>query len=120
LTLAGVLAAAVGACLEDRPRPGPPHLTFTLDRTTVRSTTPPDTLTGTVRAEDSDGIDSVWVTVETAVAREDGRLEPTFTTRFRFLIGAGITPGTVLPVQFRARDIAGFQVIRDTQVVVVP
>jgi hypothetical protein len=82
--------------------------------------TPPDTLSGTVRAEDTDGLDSVWVTVDSAVAGEDGGFDRVFSAPFRFLIGAGKTPGTVLSVQLRARDIAGFQVIRDTSVTVVP
>ncbi|HEV8400028.1 MAG TPA: hypothetical protein VGQ18_09360 [Gemmatimonadales bacterium] len=82
--------------------------------------TPPDTLSGTVRAEDTDGLDSVWVTVDSAVAGEDGGFDQVFSAPFRFLIGAGKTPGTVLSVQIRARDIAGFQVIRDTSVTVVP
>jgi len=82
--------------------------------------TPPDTLSGTVRAEDTDGLDSVWVTVDSAVAGEDGGFDRVFSAPFRFLIGAGKTPGTVLAVQLRARDIAGFQVIRDTSVTVVP
>jgi len=98
-------------------------LTFTLAKTTVRSNnppTPPDTLSGTVRAEDTDGLDSVWVTVDSAVVGEDGGFDRVFSAPFRFLIGAGKTPGTVLSVQIRARDIAGFQVIRDTSVTVVP
>ncbi len=110
------------SCLEERPRPGPPQITFTLNRTTVQSNnppTPPDTLSGTVRAEDTDGLDSVWVTVDSAVAGEDGGFDRVFSTTFRFLIGPGKTPGTILPVQIRARDIAGFQVARDTNVVVV-
>jgi len=81
--------------------------------------TPPDTLSGTVRAEDTDGLDSVWVTVDSAVAGEDGGFDAVFSAPFRFLIGPGKTPGSVLPVQIRARDIAGFQVARDTFVVVV-
>ncbi|HEV8266490.1 MAG TPA: hypothetical protein VGQ06_16195 [Gemmatimonadales bacterium] len=86
----------------------------------MRSSTPPDTFAGTVRAEDPDGIDSVWVSVDSVVAGEDGLLDQVFTSRFRFLIGAGKTAGTQIPVQIRARDIAGFQVERDTHVVVVP
>jgi hypothetical protein len=82
--------------------------------------TPPDTLSGTVHAEDTDGLDSVWVTVDSAVAGEDGGFDRVFSAPFRFLIGAGKTPGTVLSVQLRARDIAGFQVILDTSVTVVP
>jgi hypothetical protein len=93
-----------------------------LNRITVHSNNPPappDTLSGTVRAEDTDGLDSVWVTVDSVEAGEDGGFDRVFSTTFRFLIGAGKTPGTVLPIQIRARDIAGFQVIRDTNVVVV-
>ena len=111
------------SCLEERPRPGPPLLTFTLTRTTVRSNnppTPPDTVSGTVRAEDTDGLDSVWVSVDSVVAGEDGGFDRVFSTTFRFLIGPGKSPNTVLPIQIRARDIAGFQVTRDTNVVVVP
>ncbi len=66
--------------------------------------TPPDTLSGTVRAEDTDGLDSVWVTVDSAVAGEDGGFDQVFSA----------------PIQIRARDIAGFEVIRDTNVLVVP
>ena len=73
-----------------------------------------------MRAEDADGLDSVWVTVDSAVAGEDGGFQLVFSSRFRFLIGAGKAPGTQIPVALRARDIAGFQVVRDTSVVVVP
>ena len=73
-----------------------------------------------MRAEDPDGIDSVWVTVDALVDAQDGLLERVFTARFRFPIAAGKADGTPIPVEIRARDIAGFQVTRDTQVVVVP
>lgn len=73
-----------------------------------------------MRAEDPDGIDSVWVTVDAVVAAEDGMLERVFTSRLRFPIAAGKTDGTQIPVEIRARDIAGFQVTQDTHVVVVP
>jgi hypothetical protein len=95
-------------------------MTFSLDRDTVRSTTPPDTLTATVRAEDPDGVDSVWVTVDSVAAGEDGSLDRVFTAQFRFPIGAGKSAGTHVPVQLRARDGAGFQATRDSFVVVVP
>ncbi len=73
-----------------------------------------------MRAEDTDGLDSVWVTVDSVVAGEDGGFNPVFSSTFRFLIGPGKSPNTVLQVEIRARDIAGFQVTRDTTVVVVP
>jgi len=62
----------------------------------------------------------VWVSVDSVVAGKDGRFDQVFTSRFRFLIGAGKTAGTDIPVQIRARDIGGFQVTQDTFVVVVP
>ncbi len=77
-------------------------------------------MAGTVRAEDPDGLDSVWVSVDLVVAGADGRFERTFSAPFRFAIAAGRPPTTHIPVQFRARDIAGFVVVRDTYVVVVP
>ena len=73
-----------------------------------------------MRAEDADGLDSVWVTVDSAMAGEDGGFDQVFSAPFQFAIGAGKNPGTPVPVQFRARDIAGFVVVRDTFVVVVP
>jgi hypothetical protein len=82
--------------------------------------TPPDTVAGTVRADDPDGLDSIWVSVDSVVAGEDGGFDRTVVTRFRFLIGAGKSASTHIPVQIRARDIAGFEVTRDTYVVVVP
>ena len=73
-----------------------------------------------MRAEDPDGLDSVWVSVDAEQAGADGGFEQVFAAPFRFVIEAGKNPGTSVPVQFRARDIAGFVVIRDSFVVVVP
>src|SRR6266496_528184 len=61
---ASCLAAS---CLTERPRPAPPTIAITLDKTTVQSRNapaPPDTLTVTVRAADPDGIDSAWVQLD--------------------------------------------------------
>ena len=58
--------------------------------------------------------------MDAVVAAEDGVLQRVFTSRFRFPVAAGKSAGTEIPVEIRARDIAGFQVTRDTQVVVVP
>ena len=114
-------AATLAGCFEERPRPGPPRITFSLDKTQVRSSTAaPDTLAGTVRVADTDGIDSLWVTVDGAVSGVDGLFHQAFNSRFRFAIGAGIGAGTHLDVEFRARDIGGFETMRDTFVVVVP
>ena len=73
-----------------------------------------------MRAEDPDGIDSVWVIVDAAVKGDDGGFNKVFSSRFRFVVTAGRNPGDQVPVAFRARDIAGFEVTRDTYVVVVP
>lgn len=106
-----------GACLDERPRPSPPVLGVTLDQTQVTS---PDTLTGTVRAEDRDGIDSVWVTLDMQRAGEDGFFEPVVIATFRFLVPPGLPATTVLPVRLEARDIVGFRTVLDTLVTVVP
>ena len=81
--------------------------------------TSPDTLTGTVRAEDGDGIDSVWVTLDMERAGEDGFFETVLIAPFRFVIPSGLGPTTVLPIRVEARDIAGFSTTLDTLVRVV-
>ncbi len=73
-----------------------------------------------MRAEDPDGIDSGWVSVDSVVVGEDGQLDRLFSWRFRVAIAPGKSAGTHIPVQVRARDGGGFQVTRDTIVVVVP
>src|SRR5207247_6563453 len=52
-----LLVAACGlglaaGCLSERPRPAPPVLAIVIDSDTIRSTTPNDTLTGSVRITD--------------------------------------------------------------------
>jgi hypothetical protein len=81
---------------------------------------PPDTVTVTLRAVDPDGIDSVWVSVDSVETGDDGLFDRDVTARFRFLIGTGKAPGIQLPIVIRARDVAGFQVARDTFVEVIP
>ena len=82
--------------------------------------TSPDTLTGSVRAEDRDGIDSVWVTLDADRTGHDGFFEAVVVTRFRFLIPAGLTRTTALAVRLEARDVVGFRTTLDTIVIVVP
>jgi hypothetical protein len=72
-----------------------------------------------VRAEDADGIDSVWVTVNAEERGDDGGFSSVFTSRYRFLVPPG-PPGSHLGIRFRARDIAGFEVQKDSYVVVSP
>lgn len=79
----------------------------------------PDTLSGSLRAEDPDGIDSVWVTLDTQKAGQDGSFDALVLANFRFGIPTGLSPGTVLPLRIEARDIAGFTSGLDTSVVVV-
>ena len=108
------------ACLAERERPGPPRLTFTIDDISVISSTHTDTLAGTVLAEDPDGLDSVWVTLDNVEKGEDGGFDRVFNSRWRFVVTAGLSQGAQLPLSFRARDIGGFVAQRDTYVVVGP
>lgn len=88
-----------------------------LDRTKLQS---PDTLTGRVRAEDEDGLDSIWVTSSGDTLAQDGFFDLVFVSRFRFNVAAGLPPGTVVPVRLEARDVPGFTSAVDTFAVVVP
>ena len=91
-----VLAACglwlVAGCLTERPRPAPPTLALSLNKTTVRSRSnpAPDTLVVNVRAEDEDGIDSVWVQLaQEAPVGADGLLDPVLEGPFRIVVPAG-------------------------------
>jgi hypothetical protein len=77
-------------------------------------------VSGVVRASDTEGLDSVWVSVDSIVKGDDGGLQRTFSSRYRFIVPAGRTPGSKIPLAFRARDISGFETVRDSYVVVVP
>ncbi|MGH7537334.1 MAG: hypothetical protein ACREMF_01750 [Gemmatimonadales bacterium] len=112
----GVAALPALACQTDRDRPGPPKLTLTLDQDSIES---PDTLTGAVRADDVDGIDSVFLSVDSEAPRgADGLLEPTFFGPFQIPVRAGHIPGDLVPIQVTARDIAGYVSVLDTFVIV--
>jgi len=83
---------------------------------TVRS---PDTLRGTIHAEDPDGIDSVWLAVGTAPRLgEDGLLETVFDAPFVVVIPRGLSPSERIPVTVTARDVVGFTGELDTVVTV--
>jgi hypothetical protein len=102
----------VAGCLSERPRPAPPQLAIVLART-VRS---PDTLRGTIHAEDPDGIDSVWLTVGSAPRLgQDGLLETVFDAPFVVVIPRGLSPGDRIPVV-----VVGFMGELDTLVTVSP
>jgi len=73
-----------------------------------------------VRAQDGDGIDSVWVRTESQAWVADGGFNQVITTRYRLIIPSGTQAGTKIPMSFRARDASGFAAQRDTYVVAVP
>ena len=75
-----------------------------------------------MHAEDFDGIDSVWVTLGGGADERsvDGGFSRSLTWRYRFILSAGQTPGTHIPLSFRTRDAAGFEAQRDTYVVAIP
>jgi len=106
------------ACLSEPPRPGPPRLIIALDSVTIHSTTPNDTLTGSVGAEDPDGLDSLWLQVDTIRVGVDGLFDTAYRNRFRLPIRAGLPPGRV-PVSLEARDVLGFLSQLDTFVTVI-
>lgn len=116
MTLAALIAAGALGCGEDRPRPGPPVLSIHFEHDSVNT---PDTLRGTVKAEDNQGIDSIWMQVglqpEVGV---DGGLQFTFEAPFFFTVDSGLSPGAKLSVQVRGRDIAGYSDVLDTFVVI--
>lgn len=115
LALGALLLAAGAGCLEDRPRPAPPRLSIHLDRDSVRT---PDTLTGSIRADDPDGIDSIWLSVDSALDGRDGQFQPSIQAVFAFPIKDNHSIGDHVPVEFRARDVTGFTSTLDTFVVV--
>ena len=117
LALLGAAAALTTVtCQTDRDRPGPPRLSMTLNQDSVSS---PDTLTGSLRADDLDGIDSIWLTVDSgAPIAADGLLEPTFIATFRAGVRGGHVLGDRVNVSFTARDITGYVGGLDTFVIV--
>jgi hypothetical protein len=114
--LVAAVVAGAFACQTDRDRPGPPRLSITLDRDSVHS---PDSLTGVVRADDPDGIDSVWLSIDSMPPLgADGLLERTFIATFRGDIPGGHVLGDRILLQLSARDISGYVGGLDTFVVV--
>jgi hypothetical protein len=114
--LFGLCATAAVGCQTDRDRLGPPRLSITLDQDSVLS---PDTLTGLVRADDPDGIDSIWLSVDSAPPLgADGLLDPTFLATFRAGIRNGHVLGDRVVVQLSGRDLGGYFGVLDTFVVV--
>ena len=114
--LVGLGAAGALGCQTDRDRPGPPRLSITLDQDSVLS---PDTLTGLVRADDPDGIDSIWLSVDSAPPLgADGALDATFLATFKAGIRNGHVLGDRVVVQLSGRDLGGYLGVLDTFVIV--
>jgi hypothetical protein len=90
-------------------------LSLTLDRTTVAS---PDSLTGQVRATDPDGIDSLWMFVDTTSYGVEGFFNTVVDGPFNLPVPGGLAGGTPLAVRVEARDILGFKSTLDTFVVI--
>jgi len=114
--LRGLAVTAALACQVDRDRPGPPRLSMTINEDSVQS---PDTVTGSVRADDTDGLDSIWLSVDSAPPlAADGLLEATFIATFRAGVRGGHVLGDRVSIRFTARDITGYVGGLDTFVVV--
>jgi len=104
-------------CLSERQRPAPPVLAIVFDSTTIHGG-PHDSVTGSVRATDPDGLDSLWLRVDTTRVGVDGLFETVFERPFRFGVRAGLNPTTQIPVVLEARDVVGFRSQLDTFVTV--
>lgn len=103
--------AALAGCFEERARPGPPALSLTLNRTEVQS---PDTLGGRLRATDPDGIDSLWLTVDSTRYGFEGFLLDDVEGPFLVPIPAGRPPGIPVSLRLESRDVLGFVATLDT------
>ena len=93
-------------------------MSFTIDDPLVVSTRQ-DTVAGDIQVDDADGIDSVWVKLENVEQGADGGFDAAFRWHYRFVV-QGFQPTAQIPLSFRARDVSGFVVQRDTYVVVIP
>jgi hypothetical protein len=106
-----VLGATCLACTDPRSRPVPPELVVQFTATTVTS---PDTLFGSLYAQDSDGLRELIL----ALRSSDGtiRIDSSqfvagafeLSRNLRFAIPAGLAPGGQLLVVARVSDAAGF------------
>ena len=114
LALAALLLGTAAGC-EDRPRPAPPQLHIVITRDSIVTT---DSVEGTLRADDPDGIDSAWLSVDSVTAGVDGLFQTTVQAPFQFAIKPSHALGEHVPVVLRARDVTGFTSTLDTFVVI--
>ena len=123
-SLASCAVWLAASCLSERPRPAPPRIALTLNKSIVESRDPPaapDTLVVDVHVTDPDGIDSAWAQLGSQPPLgADGLLDQVLDGPFRLLVPTGLPQATVLEVKVRARDVAGFASERDTTVRVGP
>src|SRR5439155_19877275 len=115
LAACGLWLAA--SCLTERPRPAPPSIALSLNKTTVKSRSNPasDTLVVNVRAYAEDGIDSVWVQLaQEPPVGADGLLDPVLEGPFRLTVPPGFGTWTVISVKVQARVVFGLQIEHDT------
>jgi hypothetical protein len=78
----------------------------------------PDSLRGTIDVSDNEGIDSMWLRVDTSQVGVDGQFDLSYEAPFLFPVASGIVSGAKIPVSLRARDVAGYSDVLDTFVVV--
>jgi len=110
------LMFAASACFSERDRPAPPVLSITLNKPTVTS---PGTISGSIASSDPDGLDSIWLDVDsTRVNGWNGSFYTQFTTTFLVTTPSGLTQGTRVPIRVSARDVTGFVGLLDTAVTV--
>ncbi|HUL50454.1 MAG TPA: hypothetical protein VLT79_10615 [Gemmatimonadales bacterium] len=116
MKVAWTLLLAASACFSERDRPAPPVLSITLNKPTITS---PGTLSGSIASSDPDGLDSVWLALDsTRVKGWNGSFYTDFTTTFLVTTPSGLTHGARVPVRVTARDVAGFVGYLDTAVTV--
>jgi hypothetical protein len=84
---------------------------MTFDQAEVQS---PDTLTGDVRVHDPDGIDSLWLVVDTTRFGIEGFLGDEIAGPFEVEIPAGRFAGEAIPLILEARDVLGYVSTLDT------
>jgi hypothetical protein len=77
-------------------------------------------LTGTIRASDPDGIDSVWITMGSIEQGADGFFERDFQAPFQMPVGEGLLENASVEVRLRGRDLAGFSATVVDTVTVIP
>ncbi len=111
-TLALLTLAACGA---DRDRPSPPQLSIQFSTDSVG---PTDTFYVAVTATDPDGVDSVWLVVDSQPPQGDeGFLDRTHYSVFKAWLTQPHPRGQRIAVRDSARDTNGWAAAHDTFVV---